>query len=1300
MSISLTDNNPLYNPEYLLGPIETIVCSHQALTSGHLSLHDITEAYRTLSMRIRQSSRHLSVMSDSFPALELLRDRDADVVTALRRDILRAVPISAWHPSSNLSPRSPGTTAVTVSWELAMYNTDHAEAFSTLCHYALRLLSEIFRLPALSSVFTMQDLGLLLGDVTFIISHPRLVSPSASKTTTLLTWIIRTQRLPKDVLLPRIEDLILSLELILEATVRDTYVAVIVVDALICIVNLLTFHRHIFVAPLAGLLPSVFPLVMHPSSELRHHTAVVLATFSHTLITYRTLVGESTVETICSHTHSFLTPETTRHPTSSRKLPPLLDTVVSSKDFGGMGKNSPWALTIVASFTVLLGPSLFLHQGPLKLVMNTAQKALRHQPGRDLNPHVWRTFIWSMTQLFMQRSAANGDIDIIQRCVLVLKQALHAGLGAALIVSLLEMTSTDLRNNGAQRWSIRCVIDIIHDMLSSKYQDIRGDAYRILRCLMRAVETTADIQPSWAADTLLSPFLFDGSLLHADRLQIKEMVGTTITSPRSLSQEEILMHWCPISSCFVLVVRNCLEYGDADLTTTAIPMWQTLLRAQAQPIQGNDRSPASTDFDLQLSSLLSHFLPESCVPLSGEPYSIEIQLQSLVVANQLWTVVQNIVSQPSLIRIASSFLVSILQRSFYLSDREVLTSWSLLCSALIAIGIPNLLEFISHHDDTQSALEIKKHLWRVIATNCDGSKRSSRENSISVLLFPIGSWSMSEDDLDIWEQALEWTLSAVATSAEAMGIIDDITSKCPEIGRSFSINAALRIARAILRHLNLDKVDSFSKETLSYLHMTVTVSYPPQPSMVDAAGEFMMVFHHAIITMPVSLLEPVVLAVQTGLAVWIEDKEMSLSEEQYNDLVMPLYDSLLIRLQSLPLSVTRLNAFVPLLTAAFSRIPPPALGPAAFRRFFYAVHARLSAPSDAYNDELRVCLDACVRAYGGEWPSGIGPLSSSSQTQTQILTTEAPIGPTVCEVVEEYIPSIEHEVIPDSQFAISNAVLVASSQQRLAPRSSRPISSELPNPLDYPCPARFVTVSSKESDKLHERTSPPLDTEMKKHLLPRDAPPPKRHRSAASSNYGLRSRSVLPTRVPSPIVRGRRSTSTPKPSPHNRLLMDCVEVIPFRRLLNRREADAERNDKRRQQHKKRNLDDYTFNVTPERPFAPRSSRGLPERDEIVPETPDAVLRPGRVSLPTGKESSPGGSGCPTRLGGRAQPVEGVRTISTRLASALRQVHDVFSRPGVSQIPVEELADSAQLLDAANEQLRMALARNASKNVIM
>lgn len=44
------------------------------------------------------------------------------------------------------------------------------------------------------------------------------------------------------------------------------------------------------------------------------------------------------------------------------------------------------------------------------------------------------------------------------------------------------------------------------------------------------------------------------------------------------------------------------------------------------------------------------------------------------------------------------------------------------------------------------------------------------------------NWNMSEDDLDIWERALERHFSAIDTFPKTVDIANDITSKCPMIG--------------------------------------------------------------------------------------------------------------------------------------------------------------------------------------------------------------------------------------------------------------------------------------------------------------------------------------------------------------------------------------------------------------------------------------------------------------------------------------------------------------------------------------
>ncbi|KAH9080203.1 hypothetical protein EDB83DRAFT_2337759 [Lactarius deliciosus] len=1070
MSILSTIDNPLEHPDYFLGPVETIACSLSALSSGRLSLHDITEAYHTLSMRIRRSSSILTVRTKSFPALEPLKRKGADVAAALRRDISWALHGSAPRTPSSLSdPTDEGVTA----------------DLSTLCHYALRLLSEIFRLPVLSSVFSAQHLGSLLEDVICIVRCPRLPSFNASKTTALASWIVRTQELPKAILLPRIEVIFLYLN-----------VNVTVVD---CVTNLLVRHQHVSISRMADLLPSIFPFIMHSSSELRHHAATKI------------------IETICYHTHSFLTPETTRHPTSSRKLPPLLESAVSSKSFDNVGENAPWAMTLIAS---------------LSLVMNIAQKALRHHPGRELNPHVWRTFIWDPT-------AEAGD-DIVQRCVLVLKQAIHGGLGRALVWSLLGMTS---RNNGTNtaRWVVPSTVEIVRDMLSSKSQEIRDEACQLLvylTCEARTSEGAAQ-EAEWTAEPLLSPFLFDGSLLRADKCQIEEIVRSTcVFSPRCLSPEEILSHWETLSSCLVSVVQN----SDSDLTS--------LLAVRAPLIRLDGLSRTSVDFGQWLSSMLSQFLPDPSIPLSGDAESIAIQLRSLVVSRHLWAVVQ------STFPLASSLLVAALQRTFHLADQDVLRDWSLLCSALIIVGIPNVFELVPHLDDELGSLEIRRQLWRLVAIKCVEQGPGNFRNVISVLILPIGSWSMSEDDLGIWERLLEQGLSSGKTSDGSGDIVDDIASKFPIIGPSFPVSTALRIAIVILRYLDLREGDSIPVRTFSFLSATLVASYPPQSSTSDAISALIKAFQHMIMSTPVSLLEPIVLEIQTGLAVWIEDKRFLPAGRR----LMPLYESLLQRLQQLPLTVTSLNALSPLLTSAFSHIPPPARGPAAFRRFFCAVHSDscFSPPVVKYSDDLRVCIDACMRGYGGEWPSGMVPLSSQTQTQLQLQSQTMLLVDLLAEsgvTMDVGLPglhmrSIEHEVVPDSQ-------------RRPASQRARVHSAQAPlQPIDL-----SARLGSPDCRRSH---------------VSQDTPASKRRRAGPTNNR--------PYKLPAPLVRAARrdhrvhhSPLTPRTIPRTRLVMDCVEVVPL--------------------HEPGGTDDQTpagreIMGAPKTPFVRRTVRERLERDEI------------------------------------------------------------------------------------------------------
>ena len=106
---------------------------------------------------------------------------------------------------------------------------------------------------------------------------------------------------------------------------------------------------------------------------------------------------------------------------------------------------------------------------------------------------------------------------------------------------------------------------------------------------------------------------------------------------------------------------------------------------------------------------------------------------------------------------------------------------------------------------------------------------------------------------------------------------------------SFPVNAALRIAIAFLKHLDLRERDSIPARTFSFLNATLVASYPPQSSTSDMVSTFIKACHRMIMTTPVSLLQSIIFAIQTGLAVWIEDRRVSLQDDAYNDLVCDFF---------------------------------------------------------------------------------------------------------------------------------------------------------------------------------------------------------------------------------------------------------------------------------------------------------------------------------------------------------------------------------------------------------------------------
>ena len=100
---------------------------------------------------------------------------------------------------------------------------------------------------------------------------------------------------------------------------------------------------------------------------------------------------------------------------------------------------------------------------------------------------------------------------------------------------------------------------------------------------------------------------------------------------------------------------------------------------------------------------------------------------------------------------------------------------------------------------------------------------------------------------------------------------------------------------------------------------------------------------------------------------------------------MSCYENILEVLRKSPPDLPTLHLLAPFLASAFVRIPPPACGPMAFKRFWDDTYKGSNISFSAgdtqrYPSEIRRCLKAFYEVFGGDPPTGI--TFGSSQTTT------------------------------------------------------------------------------------------------------------------------------------------------------------------------------------------------------------------------------------------------------------------------------------------------------------------------------
>ncbi|PCH40214.1 hypothetical protein WOLCODRAFT_16369 [Wolfiporia cocos MD-104 SS10] len=510
-------------------------------------------------------------------------------------------------------------------------------------------------------------------------------------------------------------------------------------------------------------------------------------------------------------------------------------------------------------------------------------------------------------------------------------------------------------------------ISILNEMIEHKDPSVQEDGKVVLVRLVSAVGSTQSTNPHEGSH-MESPYgiiateLVNGKILNEDGERMtplmRSLVQTNAEPVRPLTEAEIAQQWDVLLELWITCVRRQIRIAchPFELQSDLKLVWQALLLVQAQLTQEFGHLTTDTVTSDRIVSVILSLLLSGDQTGSRAAPDTEEQYTRLTIVSDLWKIARTVFSSTWSARVAGSILRVVLQQHYTLPNAEIKGAWSKLCASLISADNPNLLHKLACRDD---GTNLGRYLWMTLAETWGQEEPNQQWQQIVVFLavpFSSGSMSMSIEETNAWEKLLK---SAIHNAGSSSVVIDALVT-------------------AILNN---------SKKT------------PPKP--LSYATDALRLCTKILATCPRAQLVAVVSALSDGLCIWIRDKELLLSDEEYNDVVSTLYRDILTFLQGSSFTTDTLHAIETFLCSVFHHEPPPGSGLVAFREFWNIVRHDLDLTNLPLSDDFKVILSAFHDAIGMPLPDGVSYVhdsQSQSESQPSLQSQE--------EIIPETPPSI------------------------------------------------------------------------------------------------------------------------------------------------------------------------------------------------------------------------------------------------------------------------------------------------------
>ncbi|KAI6039330.1 hypothetical protein EDC04DRAFT_1755812 [Pisolithus marmoratus] len=1039
--------DPLVNLTYLARPVTQII-------DPQSSLRDLIEAYSVLNARIRAAVTDSTDGDASWPLFQPLRKHTQAFVDGVCRDLARVLvepdtimvpddepPVLDCGDECNVEETcsllpSPKRSPTKKKKGMSAAQVKLARDMCMTTHTALRLLGVVFTSSAVYQLFSEAQLRDMLTHVLAIPMAEALPTPNARKTCALSIWLLQVQRLPEEVLLPARDRIAFALRRGMEGELGKEGKKGSACDGLKAIHDLSLYQPSTFVPSFVDLLPSILSNLLAPTLTLRTQACHALGGFVLGVIA----LPHSSLHTRISKTvATFLTISTSSPPRKTKsgntlKPEPLivrtLRSTLNATDPTHVAHGPVWALSVLASFIVLLGPKLCTDIQLTRIVSALLTLAIRSKKSsvRALGCLLWRCITWAYMRPPLKSEPSAGDNEgagmhdqdvplARDNFWKLVRSVVDMGVGVSTVAALI----TDEHDDEDR---LRKAIELVKSMIQKGSQACE-DGMEIARIFV-SFENTGQ---SWTLKKLLPHSLFSSNpgLLTAEYSGLSSVVRPIfdecpqLTDVRSLTREELSRDWVfdELIELWKIALKSLRMTEKYDLPLEITGIWEGLMRANVAFLIDADDHDGIVSFGAHAANLLVDILgdytlnftstdgvpsPPPSTPGAYYRYARRLEQSSrsnasikLNIVRELWAIMRSTFPRTLLHVGGTKILECLIEDEEALTEQQTTdgarTQWAYLCAeTLVVCDADELRRFWARRARSVGLMPyeagVQTLVWRCLVEKWIEDVESSWEGAVVLLGVPFNksnAWELNNEDFTIWDGFLRDAMNRARDGgSDAMTLLDDIAVDLARV--PCPANASFtRLADILLTQFDIGDARQVSSNVFDFVNDTLLSTYPPEPRNLKPCTWLIATLTRIVDACPIDQLVELLQAIQDGVGIWVSDKCGVFAEDEYIYDVLPLYQTALLGLKDLHGNIGVLNTLSSFLHSAFGgrgQVLP--VSKEAFRDFWIASFADSDEPEEGWPEDIRACLQYC------------GLLSDDVPEQFSSELSESPSDTAVC----------------------------------------------------------------------------------------------------------------------------------------------------------------------------------------------------------------------------------------------------------------------------------------------------------------